>query len=109
MNRSIGIIAAALIWGISSVNPSWAEEKAVLKVSGVVCSFCAQGIRKSFENTNAVNSIDVNLDKHEVTLEFLPGRSLSDKEITSVLESSGYNLLGVDRFESNRSKEGDRK
>lgn len=74
-----------------------AEEIATLQVSGVVCSFCAQGIQKRFQQTGVVKSVNVDLDKHEVSLEFVENKTLSDAEIGSLLESAGYNLLKVQR------------
>jgi mercuric ion binding protein len=74
-----------------------AEETAKLQVSGVVCSFCAQGIQKRFQQTGVIKSVEVDLDKHEVSLVFLDSKTLSDTEIGDLLESAGYNLLKVQR------------
>ena len=75
-----------------------AEEQATLKVSGLVCSFCIQGITKSFQKTKTITAVDVDLDNHEVKLKFIPGKNLSDLEIREILESTGYNLITIDRF-----------
>ena len=83
-----------------------AEETATLQVSGVVCSFCAQGIQKRFQQTGVIKSVSVDLDKHEVGLEFLEDKTLTDAEIGSLLESAGYNLLKVQRsMKLNEQKE----
>lgn len=74
-----------------------AEEIATLQVSGVVCSFCAQGIQKRFQQTGLIKSVSVDLDKHEVHLQFMTGKTLSDAEMNNLLESAGYNLLAVER------------
>ena len=78
-----------------------AEERAILKVSGLVCSFCIQGIKKSFEKTEATESVDVDLDNHQVTLLFKDKKNLTDSEIKKVLESSGYNLVDIKRENKN--------
>jgi mercuric ion binding protein len=87
MITSIGLI----------VSVASAQEIATLQVSGVVCSFCAQGIQKRFKQTGIVKSVNVDLDKHEVSLEFIENKTLTDAEISSLLESAGYNLLKVER------------
>ena len=89
---------ALLIASVSLIaSVATAEETATLQVSGVVCSFCAQGIQKRFQQTGVIKSVNVDLDKHEVSLEFLDNKTLSDAEIGSLLESAGYNLLKVQR------------
>ena len=98
MKKIIFMIVAVLIMALSMTTPLMAEEQAVLKVSGVVCSFCAQGIRKSFEQTETVKSVSVDLEKHEVTLNFQQGKNLPDSNIKQLLENSGYNLLEIRRM-----------
>lgn len=83
---------------------AWAQEKATLQVAGVVCSFCAQGIQKRFQQTGVVKTVNVDLDKHEVSLEFLENKTLTDTEIGSLLESAGYNLLKVERSNDYKEK-----
>jgi copper chaperone CopZ len=94
MRKMIALLIASVSL-IASV--ATAEETATLQVSGVVCSFCAQGIQKRFQQTGVIKSVNVDLDKHEVSLEFLDNKTLSDAEIGSLLESAGYNLLKVQR------------
>lgn len=99
MNKIIVSTMAALSVMASS---AWAQEKATLQVSGVVCSFCAQGIQKRFQQTGLIKTVNVDLDKHEVSLEFIENKTLTDAEIGSLLESAGYNLLKVERTTENK-------
>ncbi len=87
----------ALILLLLTTQNSLAEEQVELKVSGLVCPFCIQGVKKSFEKTKATKTVDVDLDNHQVTLTFLDNKTLTDEEIGEVLKSSGYNLLEVKR------------
>lgn len=74
-----------------------AEESASIKVAGMVCSFCAQGVQKRLEQTGAVKSVVVDLDNHTVRIEFLVGKTLTDTEISLALEKAGYNVMSVER------------
>lgn len=72
-----------------------ADDKLSLKVSGMVCSFCAQGIRKNFEKQPEIQAVDVNLDEHRVDLQLKDKSTLDEAKIRSILEQSGYNLLEI--------------
>jgi periplasmic mercuric ion binding protein len=99
VNKTILVLATSMNLITSS---ALAEEKAVLQVSGVVCSFCAQGIQKRLEQTGAVKTVNVDLDKHEVSLEFIKNKTLSGTEIGSLLESAGYNLVKLERSDNKK-------
>lgn len=74
-----------------------AAEKITVGVNGMVCSFCAQGIEKKFKANDAVQKIDVKLEKHEVTLDLKDGKNLTDDEITQLLKASGYGVEKITR------------
>jgi len=95
MNMMKKLVVAGIL--ISLPLAAHAQEQVTLKVSGVVCAFCAQGIKKSFLATGAVNQVAVDLDAHQVSLEMLPDKELSNQEISDLLEKSGFNLISVER------------
>ncbi len=68
-----------------------------VKVNGLVCSFCAQGIKKRFSKFDSVKSVQVSLEKKTVVLEIKEGKSLNDKVIKDELEKSGYNVVRIER------------
>ena len=72
-----------------------AEQTLSLKVSGMVCSFCAQGIRKNFERLQGVEAVEVNLDEHRVELKLKERNTLEEEQIRNILERSGYNLVEI--------------
>lgn len=73
-----------------------AGEKIDITVKGMVCSFCSQGITKKF-NEEGVKSVNVDLDKHLVSLELKDGQKLATERIEKILKDSGY---GVEKIES---------
>ena len=68
-----------------------------VKVNGMVCSFCAQGIEKTFEKHEGVSDVVVDLDTMIVALTLVPSMSISDDAIRQVIEDAGYSIEGIDR------------
>jgi mercuric ion binding protein len=68
-----------------------------VKVSGMVCSLCAQGIKKKFSKIESVKEINVNLDDKLVHLTTKDGLNVSDEEINSVIKEAGYNVANIER------------
>lgn len=73
-----------------------AEEVSV-KVNGMVCSMCAQGIQKKFKNHPEVENIQVSLDTKIVQLKIAEGKNLSDELITKAIKEAGYNVEKIER------------
>lgn len=68
-----------------------------VKVNGLVCSFCAQGIKKRFLALESVQSVQVSLGKKTVVIELKPNATLSDKVIEETVKEAGYNLVRIER------------
>ena len=71
------------------------EGKVTIKVNGMVCAFCAQGITKNFKKKKEVNSVNVDLDEMEVTIDVKKGMTLSKKVIEEVITEAGFKYVGV--------------
>ncbi len=61
-----------------------------VKVKGMVCAFCVQGIEKAFKANPAVETVSVSLNEKLMTLKFKEGKSLEQKEISETLKKAGY-------------------
>ena len=68
-----------------------------VKVSGMVCSMCAQGIKKKFSKIEFVKEINVNLDDKLVHIKTEDGRDISDQQINNVIKEAGYNVANIER------------
>jgi mercuric ion binding protein len=68
-----------------------------VKVNGMVCGFCAQGIEKKLKETKKVDNVVVDLDKKLVSFKELKGEKLTDKEIKTLLEKAGYEAVEIIR------------
>lgn len=77
---------------IRSVKPLAQPKKAVVKVHGMVCAFCAQGLETHFAKNKKVRSIKVDLDKMEVVLN-LKSQKLAEKEVKKAIEDSGFQFV----------------
>jgi copper chaperone CopZ len=97
MRRRIISVFAMLIIGLSaSPFPAYADRISIA-VKGMVCSFCAQGIKKTFGRKDAVEDVAVDLEKKIVTITTREGESLSDSEIRESIVDSGYEVLTIER------------
>lgn len=68
-----------------------------IKVQGMVCSMCAQGIKKKFSVIKEVKGIDVNLDQKVVRITTEEGKSVDDEKIKKIITEAGYNVASIER------------
>jgi len=69
-----------------------------VKVNGMVCPFCAQGITKKLKAEESIESqsIDVKLEDHLVTLK--TKSDLSDEKLSKLIKDSGYEVQSIERI-----------
>lgn len=68
-----------------------------VKVSGMVCSMCAQGIQKKFSSQESIKKLNVDMDNKLVTIETKDGQTISDEVISKLITEAGYNVAGITR------------
>lgn len=68
-----------------------------VKVSGMVCSMCAQGIQKKFSKLPEVKDLKVDLDSKVVSINTKEGKSLADSKIKELITEAGYNVASIER------------
>lgn len=68
-----------------------------VKVSGMVCSMCAQGIQKKFSSQESIKKLNVDMDNKMVSIETKDGQTISDDVITKLITEAGYNVAGITR------------
>lgn len=90
------MLHALLILSVLSPLSVLAEEIRVT-VKGMVCSFCAQGIKKSLSKNENVKATSVDLDHKVVTIETKEGRTLHDEEIKKIISDAGYDVMTIER------------
>lgn len=72
-------------------------DEITIAVKGMVCSFCAQGIKKTFLRKDGVEQVDVDLDKKLVTIKTKEGATLSDSDVKESIVDAGYEVVSLDR------------
>jgi copper chaperone CopZ len=72
-------------------------EEVTVTVKGMVCSFCAQGIKKTFKKMPEVTQTLVDLDQKVVKLTVKDGQTLGDKEIEQAINDAGYEVVKIER------------
>lgn len=73
-------------------------ETAKVQVNGMVCAFCAQGIKKKFAENPNVESCEVDLDKKTVEVKIKKDKKVSDEEIKKIIKDAGYAAIKLERF-----------
>jgi periplasmic mercuric ion binding protein len=89
------IISNALLLLLGSY--AFGGEQVQVKVKGMVCSFCSQGITKKFKAEPAVKTVNVDLETHLVSLELKDGEKLEDGTLQKVLTDAGYTIDKIER------------
>lgn len=87
-------IATGVLLGVSGT--SFASTINV-KVNGMVCSFCAQGIEKKFMESGSVSKVAVSLSDKRVTITEKEGGKIDDAAITQTLKNAGYTVEKIER------------
>lgn len=90
-------IAAALL-----VNASHAGT-IEMKVFGMVCGFCAQGIESNLRKNPAVTDVQVTLEKQLVVVRTRDGEDVSDAALEKAIVDAGYDLKAVTRIPAQTS------
>lgn len=72
-------------------------EKLTVNVNGMVCSFCAQGIKRSFESLSSVQEVVPNLENKLVVITTKENSDLSDEKIKTIIQDAGYDVVSIKR------------
>lgn len=95
MKKNIVLAATLVSFFLSAA--AHAEEIKV-SVKGMVCSFCAQGIKKTFGRKDSVESVNVDLEKKVVDIKTKKGAALPDTEIRDAIVDSGFEVIHIERI-----------
>jgi copper chaperone CopZ len=68
-----------------------------MKVYGLVCAFCAQGIEKTLRKNPATDDVVVSLEHQLVAISTHSGQDIPDADLTKALTDAGYDVKGISR------------
>ena len=77
------------------IKDSFQLQIAIINVKGMVCDFCAQGLKKKFGAIDAVKEIDVDLESGNVLIKLKQGMTLSDDKIQKAVEENGLEVINI--------------
>lgn len=92
MKKLIAIIAFTLAMASAAH-----AETIKVSVNGLVCSFCATGVEKTFMAEPAVKGIKVDLDTKLVTIDMKGGQTMDDATVTKLITDAGYSITNIAR------------
>lgn len=94
------IYAAALMLMTAAASAGTIE----MKVYGLVCGFCAQGIEKTLRKNPATADVVVSLENKLVAIETKEGTDITDGELAKALTDAGYDVKEVTRTQRSMSE-----
>ena len=95
---NIPLILSLIFFIIFSSEILSKEKKLIfISVNGLVCDFCAVSIEKTFNKKQAVESLNINLDKMLITIHLKDGFDLENDMIIDLINKSGYNVTDINR------------
>lgn len=68
-----------------------------MKVYGLVCGFCAQGIEKTLRKNPATEDVVVSLEHQLVAIATRAGQDIPDADLTQALTEAGYDVKAIAR------------
>ncbi len=91
--RQLLIVLAAM----AALGTTAAAATIEMKVNGLVCAFCAQGIEKTLRKNPATADVIVSLEHRLVAIATKEGKDISDAELKQALEDAGYDVKSLER------------
>jgi copper chaperone CopZ len=82
---------------LAALSATAAADTIEMKVYGLVCGFCAQGIEKTLRKNPATEDVVVSLEDKLVAVATRPGQDIPDAELTQALTDAGYDVKGIAR------------
>ena len=61
-----------------------------VKIKGMVCSFCAQGLQKGIVKLEEVEKVEINLKKGYAKITVKKGETLPMDEVKEIIKDAGY-------------------
>jgi mercuric ion binding protein len=68
-----------------------------MKVYGLVCAFCAQGIEKTLRQNPATADVLVSLEHKLVAVRTREGEDIADEALHRAITDAGYDLKAIER------------
>ena len=87
------VVTLALLGASLTANAGTIE----MKVFGMVCGFCAQGIESNLRKNPGITDVQVSLEKQLVVVQTRDGADVPDTALQKAITDAGYDLKAVTR------------
>ena len=91
MIRKFLVVASLMLAGSASA------ETIEIKVFGMVCGYCAQGVEKNLRAIAATRDVEVSIDKKLVVVATREGEVIADADLRKAIADAGYDVKGISR------------
>ena len=99
----VSILYISSFYNISYANLSQSDDNQELSIAkhirvvakGMVCSFCAQGVKKGLESHDATVSVVFNQDYNLVDIQFKESNLIREIEIINIFNNAGYEVVKI--------------
>lgn len=71
----------------------------VINVDGMVCSFCVQGVERTMERIEGVDSVALSLESKTISLWMKTGGHVTDEFLRKQIKASGFDAREIVRAE----------
>lgn len=71
-----------------------------MRVNGLVCAFCAQGIEKKLRKIPATADVYVSLEQKVVAVALKDGQDIPDATLVKALTDAGYSVVDIQRSDA---------
>jgi len=93
--RQFLVAAATLLMSVAA-----SADTIEMKVNGLVCAFCAQGIEKTLKEYPATADVVVSLENRLVAVATKDGQDIPDAELRKALTEAGYTVKSIARTQT---------
>lgn len=104
MLRKISPLALAAVLSLSLGLPVHAgdAQSVSVTVKGMVCSFCATGLKKVFSKEPGITAVDVKLEEKKIHLQVKDAQQPNDERLKELVRDAGYEPVEILRKTSEK-------
>jgi periplasmic mercuric ion binding protein len=66
-------------------------------IKGMVCPFCATGLKKTLGKEKGIQKVTVSLEQRRVTLEVDAAQAPTDERLRELVKDAGYETVSIER------------
>lgn len=95
--RTLKTVPFIVLMALAAI-PAFGDAKKIkVEVNGMVCDFCSQGIAKNFKAQDAIDSVQIDMNKKEVLLSLKDGKDLDNSVIEKLIKDAGVDVNKINR------------